>query len=173
MAQKRFLLKNMPRGSRLESLAALYPQADMSSVEAFSALIETAAEILSGINSALARKGVSQARFRMMLQLRRAGHAGLHPRDLAEALGVERATVTGLVDGAEKAGLARRMPCPEDRRAVMVSLTPGGVRLIDSLAPERLSRVSALMGGLAGREKKELVRLLDAVKARLPDFRRI
>lgn len=173
MAHKKFLLKNMPRGSRLESLAAVYPQADMPAMEVFSALLETSAEILSAVNSALSRKGITQARFRLLVQLRRAGPAGLHPMDLAGALGVERATVTGLVDGIEEAGLARRVPCPEDRRSIMVALTPEGLRLIDSIAPQRLAKVAGLMGGLTSAKKKELVRLLDAIKDRLPDFRKI
>ena len=170
--KKAFLLKNMPRGSRLARLGAFYPDLDVPAMEVFGALLETAAEILSGVNRSLSRKGLSQARFRVLLHLRGAGQAGLHPMDIAEALGVERATVTGLVDGIEKAGLARRLPCPGDRRAIMVALTPAGVRLADSVAPARQRKISGLLAGLSAAEKKELVRLLDKVKARLPDFRK-
>ena len=173
MAQKEFLLKNLPRGKRLNSLAAAYPQADIEAMEVLSALLGTAADVLSAINSGLAKFGVSQARFRTLLHLRRAGKAGVHPIDLAAALGVGKATVTGLVDGIEKAGLARRLPCAEDRRSIMVALTPKGTRLIDSLAPCRLKRVSELMNGLSAYEKLELTRLLDKVNAGLPAFRKI
>jgi len=173
MERKKFLLKNMPRGSRLESLAAVYPQTDLRAMEVFFTLLETASEILSAVHSALARKGVSQARFRLLLQLRRAGKSGLHPMDLAQALGVERATVTGLVDGIEKAGLARRLPCAEDRRSIRVALTRKGETLIDSVAPERLKKASNLMGGLSGAEKRDLMRLLDKVKGKLPEFRKL
>ncbi len=173
MAQKKFLLKNLPRGKKLGSLAAAYPQADLRAIEVFSALLSTTADILSAINSALAKHGVSQARFRTLLHLRRAGKAGVHPIDLAAALGVGKATVTGLVDGIEKAGLARRLPCAEDRRSIMVALTPKGTLLIDSLAPRRLERVSELMGGLSASEKIELTRLLDKVNDGLPAFRKI
>lgn len=173
MDRKHFLLKNLPRGSRLDGLASVYPQADLKAVEVFSALIGLSSEILCAINSALARSKVSQARFRLLLQLRRAGRSGLHPMNLAAVLGVGRATVTGLVDGIEKAGLARRLPCAMDRRSIMVALTPKGEKLIDSLAPDRMKRVSELMGGLSGAEKKEFTRLLDKVSANLPAFRKI
>lgn len=173
MDTSKFLLKNMPRGSRLDSLAAVYPQTDLKAMEVFGALLELSSDILSAVNSGLARHGVSQARFRMLLHLRRAGKRGLHPAELATALGVERATVTGLVDGAEKAGLARRLPCAEDRRSINVALTAKGERTIDALAPARLAKVSGLMSGLSAAEKKELGRLLEKVKAELPDFAKI
>ncbi|HNW44901.1 MAG TPA: MarR family transcriptional regulator [Elusimicrobiales bacterium] len=173
MNREKFLLKNMPRGSKLDSLAAVYPQADLKAMEIFSALLETSSDILSAINSALARVGVSQARFRLLLHLRRAGKEGLHPMDLAVALGVGRATVTGLVDGVERAGLACRLPCSSDRRSIMVALTPEGVTLIDSIAPGRLRRVAGLMEGFSSAEKTELARLLDKVKINIPAFRKI
>lgn len=173
MDRKHFLLKNLPRGNSLDGLARVYPQTDLKAIEVFSALIGLSGEILCAVNSALARSGVSQARFRTLLHLRRAGKGGLHPMNLAKALGVGRATVTGLVDGIEQAGLARRLPCADDRRSIMVALTAKGEKLIDSLAPDRLKRVSELMGGLSGAEKKEFTRLLDKVNANLPAFRKI
>ncbi len=160
----------MPRGARLRGLAALYPETDPGAMEVYGALLEISSDILAASNSALARSGMSQARFRLMLHLRRAGSDGLHPMDLASALGVERATVTGLVDGIEKDGLARRLPCRGDRRSILVALTPKGARLMDELAPERLRRVALLMSGLTPAEKKALVRLLDKVGEKLHAF---
>ncbi len=173
MDRSKFLLKNMPRGSKLDGLATVYPGTDLKAMEAFSALLGTSSDILSAVNSSLAREGVSQARFRLLLHLRRAGKAGLHPMNLADALGVGRATVTGLVDGIEMAGLARRLPCEKDRRSIMVALTSKGARLIDSLAPRRLRRISELMSGLSCAEKAEFTSLLDKVNANLPAFRKI
>jgi DNA-binding MarR family transcriptional regulator len=171
--KQKFLLKNMPRGTLLAKLAEVYPDADPAAMDVFGALLEISSEILSAVNSALAKDGITQARFRLLLHLRRAGKGGLHPMDLAKALGVGRASVTGLVDGAEKAGLARRSPCGDDRRAIMVLLTPDGRRLVDSLAPERLRKISLLMNGLSGKKLAELSRLLDTIKANLPAFRKI
>ncbi|MFC7600384.1 MarR family winged helix-turn-helix transcriptional regulator [Streptosporangium amethystogenes subsp. fukuiense] len=46
--------------------------------------------------------------------------------DLAQIFGVERAALTGLMDRAEKRGLARRDPVPGDRRALQATLTDTG-----------------------------------------------
>ena len=173
MAQQKFLLKNLPRGSGLDGLAAIYPETDTSSMEVFSALLGTSAELLSAINSSLARHGVSQARFRLLLRLRRAGRRGLHPRELAENLGIGRASVTGLVDGIERAGLAKRMPFDGDRRSIMVALTPKGTRFTDSIAPGRLSRVAQLMSCLSVVERRTLTGLLDRVKVNMSAYKKI
>ncbi|MCX5791208.1 MAG: MarR family transcriptional regulator [Elusimicrobia bacterium] len=173
MAQKKFLLRNLPRGSGLDGLAAIYPETDPSAMEVFISLLGTSAELLSSINSALAGHGCSQARFRLLLRLRRAGPGGLHPRELAENLLIERASVTGLVDGLERDGLAERLPFKEDRRSIMVTLTAKGRRFIDSLAPGRLRRVAELMSCLSAVEKHKLAELLDRISANMPAFRKI
>jgi len=173
MAQSKFLLKNMARGSGLNGLAAIYPEAEVSAMEVFSALLGTSGEILSSINSALASHGLSQARFRMLLILRQAGADGLHPSELAENLGIERASVTSLLDGIERGGFAKRQPFEGDRRSVMVALTPKGTRFIDSLAPLRLRKVSGLMACLSAAERHTLVSLLDRIHSNMPAFRKI
>ncbi len=173
MAQSKFLLKNMTRGPGLKGLAAIYPETDASAMEAFSALLGASVEILAAINSALAVRGLSQARFRLLLRLRQAGRRGLHPCELAEELGIERASVTSLLDGIEREGFAKRLPFKGDRRSIMVALTPKGTRLIDSLAPVRLRKVAGLMSCLSIAERKALVRLLDRIHTNIPDFRKI
>ena len=173
MAHKKFLLKNLPRGSGLDVLSSIYPQTDASAMEVFSALLGTSAELLSAINSSLARHGVSQARFRLLLRLRQAGPRGLHPHELAENLRIERASVTGLVDGIEREGLAKRLPFEGDRRSIMVTLTAKGKRFTDSLAPERLRRVAELMSCLSEAERKTLTGLLDRINSNMPAYRKI
>jgi DNA-binding MarR family transcriptional regulator len=46
--------------------------------------------------------------------------------ELARCCGVEKAALTGLVDRAERRGLAERTPVPGDRRALRVTLTDVG-----------------------------------------------
>jgi DNA-binding MarR family transcriptional regulator len=44
-------------------------------------------------------------------------------------------SVTGLIDRAERRGLVRRRSTPADGRAVLVSCTTEGRRLIDQVGP--------------------------------------
>ena len=48
--------------------------------------------------------------------------------ELAQCLGVEKATLTGVADRAERRGLVIRSPVPGDRRALDVTLTATGRR---------------------------------------------
>src|SRR6478735_6130123 len=52
---------------------------------------------------------------------------------LAAYLGLEKSTMSGLVDRAEKRGLLARAPNPDDGRAVDVYLTVAGARLAERL----------------------------------------
>ena len=52
---------------------------------------------------------------------------------LADYLGLDKSTMTGLVGRAEQRGLLVRAPNADDKRAVDVLLTDGGVQLADQL----------------------------------------
>jgi DNA-binding MarR family transcriptional regulator len=46
--------------------------------------------------------------------------------ELGQALGVDNSAITGLVDRLEKAGLVARNLNPDDRRSLLIYITPGG-----------------------------------------------
>ncbi|GAA4684390.1 MarR family winged helix-turn-helix transcriptional regulator [Frondihabitans cladoniiphilus] len=48
---------------------------------------------------------------------------------LADLLGLEKSSLSGLVDRAEQRGLVERAPNADDKRAVDVALTPSGQEL--------------------------------------------
>src|ERR1700685_795116 len=56
--------------------------------------------------------------------------------DLAAYLGLDKSTISGLVDRAEKRGLLRRTPNPSDGRGVDVALTEEGMVLAELGAAE-------------------------------------
>lgn len=53
--------------------------------------------------------------------------------ELSTMLGLEKSSLTGLVDRAERRGLVCREPDPLDRRAVRVALSPEGARVSGDL----------------------------------------
>ncbi len=85
--------------------------------------------------------------------------AGLSRRMLVTA-----GNLTGLVDRAERDGVVRRVADPTDRRLVRVYLTPKGQRLARELIPAHTARVSELLHGLDGAERRELRRLLGKLR---------
>lgn len=76
-----------------------------------------------------ARLGVSSTQLGALLHLAR--HDGARAGDLAAALGVQPAAITGLADRMIAAGLVRRRPCPDDARVQRLHLTAAGRRAAD------------------------------------------
>lgn len=108
------------------------------------------------------RFGLSTGRYRLLADLE--DHGGeKSPSQLAESLGVSRATVTGLVDGLEREGLVARRPSIEDGRRNVVILTARGAQRLRDLAPEHYARMQAMVGGLSVEERTTFLDLLARV----------
>jgi DNA-binding MarR family transcriptional regulator len=80
--------------------------------------------------------------------------------ELARLLGLDKSSVTGLVERAERRGLVERAPSPADRRAVLVRLTGEGRTLVSAAAGLFSADVGALLGHLPARDRAALSRLV-------------
>jgi DNA-binding MarR family transcriptional regulator len=80
---------------------------------------------------------------------------------LADYLGLEKSTMTGLVDRAEKRGLLERAPNSSDGRAVDVFLSPAGAELAQRLHARIERSLSPMTGQLAPSEQRRLQTLLE------------
>ena len=70
------------------------------------------------------------------------------PSEIAEHIGVTRATITGLLDGLERDGFLERRQDSRDRRALTIHLTGKTHRFLDEYLPEQARRINALMADL-------------------------
>jgi DNA-binding MarR family transcriptional regulator len=68
--------------------------------------------------------------------------------ELAQLFGVERAALTGLVDRAERRGLARRVAVTGDRRALRVTLTAAGRRAAVAFHADATGELNRLLSPL-------------------------
>lgn len=83
--------------------------------------------------------------------------------DLGAVLGLAKSSLTGLVDRTERNGLVRRVPDPQDSRAVRVALTPRGSELAAEFYDETCRRIERLPTGLSDAERDALAALLGRV----------
>jgi DNA-binding MarR family transcriptional regulator len=81
--------------------------------------------------------------------------------DLATYLGLDKSTISGLVDRAEKRGLVRRTPNPLDGRGVDVALTAKGAELAERGAATVARSLSPLTMALNAAEARRLTALLE------------
>jgi len=80
--------------------------------------------------------------------------------ELARILDLDKSSVTGLIDRAERRGLVARVPSTADRRAVLVGLTDRGRSLVSAGAARFEADTSLLLERLVPAERDELSRLV-------------
>jgi DNA-binding MarR family transcriptional regulator len=74
--------------------------------------------------------------------------------ELAQCFGVEKAALTGLMDRAERRGLARRSSVPGDRRALQATLTDAGRRTAAAFHAEVSAELGRLISPLAPHDRE-------------------
>jgi DNA-binding MarR family transcriptional regulator len=80
--------------------------------------------------------------------------------ELARFLDLDKSSVTGLVDRAERRGLVERVPSAADRRAVLVSLTDLGRSQVSAAAARFEADVAAVLEHLAPADRGQLSGLI-------------
>jgi DNA-binding MarR family transcriptional regulator len=83
--------------------------------------------------------------------------------DLARLADLSSGAMTNRLDQLEKAGLVKRLPDPDDRRGVLVELTPKGRRLHREAIGIQAEKEALLAEALSKREKQQLNDLLRRV----------
>lgn len=166
-----YVLKNLSHERLLACLGGKPPRGlDEAGIEAYMTLLRVAGAILAATEKQLEAHNISQARLRVLVQLKLEGEPGVAPWELADHLGVSRATITRFLDGLEADGLVERRAHASDRRSQVVRLSARGNALVRSLLPERVRRIQRLMTALSAADKGRLVELLRRVEANLPRF---
>ncbi|MES2210229.1 MAG: MarR family transcriptional regulator [Chloroflexota bacterium] len=110
----------------------------------------------------LVKAGVSMTHMHVMWLL--AHHGDLHMGHLAEWLDVSMSNATGIVDRMEERGLVERVRVPDDRRVVLVRLTPAGAQALEAIEAIKQDRLRGILGHLDASQ-------LTGVAAALADLR--
>lgn len=177
------LLKDLPRFECLLEAARHNPGLDPSAVEAFLHLLRAGDEAFAVTDRNFSRFELSHGRFGVLMLLWRKDRYGngcaeadsgpdrRTPADLAAAAGVSRATMTGLIDTLERDGLVTREPDQQDRRMMLVQMTPMGRDVMSRLLPLHFQTVAELLSPLNESERQTLMQLLARISRPRPDVR--
>ena len=138
-----------------------YPGASASATECYANLLR-AADLLMGLHN---RQSLDEyqlsAGARQVLAIVDGAGEPLEPRVIAERLLVTTASVTSLLDNLEKRGLIRRLPHPEDRRKLLIEITPAAQDIVDDLLPSMHARERDLVDAtLSAAEQRQLLKSL-------------
>jgi len=111
---------------------------------------------------ALAEAGGSLPVWLVLVSLKAGGLAS--QRELAEAVGVQGATLTHHLNAMESAGLVTRRRDPANRRLHLVELTPEGDALFFRLRDAAMAFDQRLRAGLSDEETAQLEALLTRLR---------
>ena len=87
----------------------------------------------------------------------------VHPGDLAEKLSLVPGRMTDILKTLEKKGMIRRERDPEDRRRVLVRITPKGARSVTERREQIRAQYSGLYEALGLDDTVKLIELLHKV----------
>lgn len=90
--------------------------------------------------------------------------------ELAERMHVSSGTTTSLIDNLERRGLVVRLTDPDDRRRVLIDITPAAQELLDELLPEVSRLMTHLFGQLSDSKLIALRATLDDIRASMDAF---
>lgn len=129
------------------------------------ALAQTAFVLTSTLNRIAADNDLSITQLRLMGTLR-----GRSPqmKRLADHLGLEKSTLSGLIDRAERKGFVQRRPSESDRRVVEVTLTPDGESTARRIETDVRVAVEPIVQRLTADERTALRVLLERMLGPAP-----
>lgn len=96
------------------------------------------------------------------------------PRTLGELAAAEQvrpATMSRAVDALAAAGLAERVPDPEDRRAVRIRATAAGRRVLEAGRRRRVATLTARLDALAAADRRTLASAVAILEGMLDEAR--
>ena len=122
-------------------------------------LTRTARVVSRAFDDALSAAGGSLPQWLILVELKSAAHG--NQRNIAQAVGVEAATLTHHLNRMETAGLVSRRRDPDNRRVHQVELTVAGEKLFHTLRQKVAAFDRQLREGFSDREIAQLQRLLE------------
>ncbi|NYG58647.1 DNA-binding MarR family transcriptional regulator [Nocardioides daedukensis] len=141
---------------------------DLSPVEVFSRISRLSKLLDLARRQAFTTHKIEPWEFDVLAALRRAGEPyELSPGRLIRETLVTSGTMTNRVDRLTSRGFVERLPDPNDRRGVLVHLTPQGKDSVDSAFEELLDSERELLAGLPPEDRTQLATLLRALMAPL------
>lgn len=126
-------------------------------LDAFIKLMRASESINNRLNRQLADANLTVSQFGVLEALLHLGP--LNQKALGEKLLKSGGNITLVIDNLEKSGWVERQRDPNDRRSMLIHLTPEGKKFISSYFPKHLDRIMKEFSCLTKDETKELGRI--------------
>jgi DNA-binding MarR family transcriptional regulator len=142
-----------------------YPGASALATECFANLFQTGDLLMDLHNRHTREQYQLSPSARQVLAVVEGASEPLEPSVIAERLLITTGSMTSLLDTLEKRGLIQRMPHPDDRRKLLIDITPAAQTVLDELLPSLHAREhQVISNALSTKEQRELLRLVAKVQ---------
>jgi len=148
----------------LEEIRKHLSAGEMQGMEALFALRATAQQADNAVSEWMAGTVGSVARYQILMALRATKGDGISHKDIVEAMGVTRATVSGLMAALEREGFVKSAVDRDDRRKQVARLTAKGEAVIKKAFEVNLTRFRTLFASLSSADLTHLTDLLKRVR---------
>ena len=142
-----------------------YPGASALATECFANLYQVG-NMLMDLHNRQSREeyGLAPSARQILAVVEGAGEP-LEPSVIAERVLITTASMTSVLDTLERRRLVQRMPHPDDRRKLLVDITPDAVAILDELLPSFHARErDVISAALSTSEQRQLLRLIAKVQ---------
>ncbi|MDO5057568.1 MAG: MarR family transcriptional regulator [Lautropia sp.] len=154
-----FELKDLPSRATLEQFAQIYPNPDVEGLHTWLTWASATHQMLAAFDENLARQGLSQTQFFVLLLLKR-NPEGLSVGALANGVAVTSQSMTRALGKMEKAGWCTKHDNPHDGRFWIVQLAPAGEAVLARALPDHYAWVARFMKHYDADERHALSALM-------------
>jgi DNA-binding MarR family transcriptional regulator len=146
------------------------PPNDAPPLALWRTMLRTTFSLRQAVRPVFAAHGLTGPQWHVLNILGEAGPSGLTLGEVTDRLLHTPGNTTGIVDKLEEGGLVQRTPHPEDRRAILVSLTREGEGVYTAIKPALSERAGELFGCLSAREQATLHGLFERLLEHVRDL---
>jgi len=126
-------------------------------------LLLVGGNLLEELERNLKPYGLNDSDFRTLMMIHSSPSGSASPSELCEYAQQGATNMTRIANVLVKAGLVTRASSAEDRRRVVLSITPAGKRLVRKIIPPLYPKVLGAFASLSASDKRTLDRLLRQV----------
>lgn len=136
-----------------------YPgsKSEKKTLNAFIKMMRATESMNNRLNRHLAEANLTLSQFGTLEVLHHLGP--LNQRAIGEKLLKSGGNITMVIDNLERCGHVKRKKDPEDRRAVLIHLTPKGKEFIEDFFPKHLEKIKEEFSVLTEDEKETLAEI--------------
>ena len=149
-----------PPPAVMEKIRQRLSERELQGLRTVFTLRATAQHVDNAISQWMAGSVGSVARYQILMALWASKGKGIPHKHIVEAMGVTRATVSGLMAALERDGLVKSQVDGEDRRKLIARLTAKGEAVIKKQHELNLVKFRAVFSSLTSEELSSLTALL-------------